>query len=313
MRQNLTKIIVGCGVILILFLLAFFKLDTKTFVFLGNLINGSYKEQLAKISGLNSSQSGEEITRATTTAPIKKCAYETKLSPTYKGAIFYEIAWMGDNKGTTNEWITLKIMSSAETNISNWQIINQNGRLKIILPKGKILNSSKPTFTIARHSKIDGIIADLMFAGSIKNSSEALRLFDSDCILIDEVTAKPNWPAGNNTTKKPVVRLPNLKWQTKGGSASFGKTKDKPLTTIAPKATPQVSPFVVTPPKCANINTATDIELQKIIHIGPKLSLQIIQLRSDKQFSSIDDLIKIKGIGSSTLADIRKQGIACII
>ena len=270
MRQNLTKIIIGSSAILILFLLAFFKLDAKAFAFLENLISGTYKDQLAKITLLNSPQSGEEINRATTTAQIKKCSFKTNQTPTHNGAIFSEIAWMGDSKDTTNEWVTLKILPSAEINISNWQIINQNERLKIILPKDKILDSSKPTFTIARHSKIDGIRPDFMFTGAIKNSNEGLRLFDNNCNLIDEVTANPNWPAGNNISKKPMVRLANLNWQTKGAIVT-----SKAVTSEV-KAASQATPIEAATPTCININIATDIELQKIIHIGPKLSLQII-------------------------------------
>lgn len=314
MRQNSTKIILGGGIILILFLLAFFKLDSKAFAFLENLISGTYKEQLAKIGELNSTQSGEEINRATTTSPITKCSFDSNQTPTHNGAIFSEIAWMGDVKDTTNEWITLKMIFTNETNISNWQIINQNRRLKIILPKGKILNNSKPTFTIARHSKIDGITPDLTFAGTIKNSNEGLRLFDSNCNLIDEVSANPNWPAGNNGStgspqaqiKKPMVRLANLNWQTKGEKVT------SEVVTSEVKTIPRATPTPVVTPICININTAPDTDLQKIIHIGPKLSMQIIQLRSDKQFSSVDDLIKVKGIGSSTLADINKEGIVCV-
>lgn len=58
-----------------------------------------------------------------------------------------------------------------------------------------------------------------------------------------------------------------------------------------------------------NINTATSEDLKKIIHIGEKRALEIIALRP---FQSLDDLIKVKGIGPKTLADIKQQGLASI-
>lgn len=316
------KIILGFIVILALFAISSLKIDAGFYSYLSNLLSGAYKEQTAKISFLNSPEVNGEAGKATSSVPTKKCLFETSGSPTHTPVIFQEIAWMGDSHDTTNEWIVLKNMSSSDADISNWQIINQNKRLKIILPKGKMLNISKPIFTIARHSKIDGITVDFMFIGAIKNQNESLRLFDGDCKLIDEVNATPNWPAGNNgsasltssSAKKPMVRLANLNWQTKSGSTTLTTSEivTNKVATSEVKTAPQATPTVAAPPKCININTAPDIELQKIIHIGPKLATQIIQLRTEKQFSSVDDLIKVKGIGSSTLADIRKEGLVCV-
>ena len=46
-----------------------------------------------------------------------------------------------------------------------------------------------------------------------------------------------------------------------------------------------------------------------IVHIGPARAAQIVSLRP---FSSVDDLIRVKGIGPQRLADIKAQGIACV-
>lgn len=57
-----------------------------------------------------------------------------------------------------------------------------------------------------------------------------------------------------------------------------------------------------------DINHAPPEELERIIHIGPERAGQILQLRP---FSSVDSMIRIKGIGEKRLADIKAQGIAC--
>ncbi len=55
-----------------------------------------------------------------------------------------------------------------------------------------------------------------------------------------------------------------------------------------------------------NINTASQDELQTLPFIGPKIAERIVEYR-EKQgpFKSIDDLLKIKGIGQKKLEKIR--------
>ncbi len=58
-----------------------------------------------------------------------------------------------------------------------------------------------------------------------------------------------------------------------------------------------------------NINSASKEELDKIIWVGPATADKIIAART---FNSVDDLIKVSGIGEIRLADIKKQGLACV-
>ena len=57
------------------------------------------------------------------------------------------------------------------------------------------------------------------------------------------------------------------------------------------------------------INTASLQQLDEITGIGPVLAQRIIDARP---FSSVDDLIKVKGIGEKTLQKIKDQGLAYI-
>ena len=58
-----------------------------------------------------------------------------------------------------------------------------------------------------------------------------------------------------------------------------------------------------------NINDASKEELDKIYGIGPVKAQAIIDSRS---FDSVDDLIKVNGIGQITLDKIKDQNLACV-
>ncbi len=58
-----------------------------------------------------------------------------------------------------------------------------------------------------------------------------------------------------------------------------------------------------------DINTATVEELDEIVYIGLARAEQIIVLRP---FSSVEDMIRISGIGDVYLNSIKEQGLACV-
>jgi len=58
-----------------------------------------------------------------------------------------------------------------------------------------------------------------------------------------------------------------------------------------------------------NINTASATELDKIIYVGPATATKIIDARP---FDSMEDLIRVKGIGNITLEKIKTEGLACV-
>ena len=58
-----------------------------------------------------------------------------------------------------------------------------------------------------------------------------------------------------------------------------------------------------------DINSATLQQLDTLTGIGPKYAQAII---GGRPYSSIDDLLQVKGIGPSTLEKIKAQGLACV-
>jgi hypothetical protein len=153
-----------------------------------------------------------------------------------KEMIFNEVCWMGIEDLPSEEWIELKNISEKEIDLTGWQILNKNQKIKIVFEEGtKIL----PNGILVLKRGDD-------FSGAIKNSDEALFLFDKDCNLEDEVLAEPNWPAGDNFSKRTMERKSDFSWQTsldpggtpgKENSSGFAETekeeKGEPKTSLS--------------------------------------------------------------------------------
>jgi hypothetical protein len=58
-----------------------------------------------------------------------------------------------------------------------------------------------------------------------------------------------------------------------------------------------------------DINTAPAEKLDKIINVGAAIAVKII---ANRTYSSVDDLLRVSGIGPVTLEKIKRQGLACV-
>ncbi|HCX45318.1 TPA: hypothetical protein DGT35_01815 [Patescibacteria group bacterium] len=150
---------------------------------------------------------------------IKKCPFTTNQQPSHKPAIFSEIAWMGGVDQGNKEWFKIQKTTAGKIDIKGWQVINKNGRLFINVDNSTILSDQQAFLTFYRGPD---------FKGAIKNTSEALKIFDSNCNLIDEASAQPLWPAGNNDKKLTMKRSANLTWYDDGTKKKASKkSKDQ--------------------------------------------------------------------------------------
>jgi competence protein ComEC len=87
-----------------------------------------------------------------------------------------------------------------------------------------------------------------------------------------------------------------------------------PAPSPVPTPTPTPAPPAPQPPRasCIDINTAGLAELQQSIHIGPARAQEIIDLRRVQRFASVNDLIRVNGIGPARLRDIIAEGKAWV-
>ena len=143
------------------------------------------------------------------------CPTDNLHQPSWNQVIFNEIAWMGTQESSNNEWLELKSVSSQPVNLDGWQIFNKNQNLVIHFgPEDQLLPNR--LFLLERTD--DGTLpykkADKIYQGGIKNSEETLYFFNTQCQLQDLIEANPNWPAGSNSSRRTMERKTNLEWQT---------------------------------------------------------------------------------------------------
>ena len=142
------------------------------------------------------------------------CEKITGSQPQRNKIILNEIAWMGTVNSANDEWIELKNIFGREIDLTNWQLINKDQKIKIIFrgrrasPNGFLLLERTDDETVPN------IPADKIYQGALGNNNEGIFLFDENCILQDEVFATPDWPAGDNLTKRTMERKLDFGWQT---------------------------------------------------------------------------------------------------
>ncbi|MGB9848002.1 MAG: lamin tail domain-containing protein [Minisyncoccia bacterium] len=180
-----------------------------------------------------------------TPTPIVYCATSTTIISDNPKVIINEIAWMGTSHSSADEWIELKNISTETINLKNWQLLDQDGQIKIIFPE-KILAPNEPLLLERTNDEaVPNIAADLIFTGSINDTNESLKLFDSNCNLIDEAKTDENgnWPAGDKITKRSMERGDDLNWHTYSGEENNGilgtpKSENSPVVLTLPDTTP---------------------------------------------------------------------------
>ncbi|MDP3901056.1 MAG: lamin tail domain-containing protein [bacterium] len=141
--------------------------------------------------------------------------------------IINEIAWMGTQNSSSDEWVEIKNRSNASVNLGGWGLLDKDEQIQIafttkhILPPNGFLLLERTDDT-----SVPEIAADLIYTGALSNQNESLFLFDNNCVLRDSISANPNWPAGKSSERKTMERTPSLTWQTSQDSGGTPKREN---------------------------------------------------------------------------------------
>jgi len=211
--------------------------------FFGDLFSGQSFQEVDEVS-LNNNQS--ETTQESPVA-IKQCSFNVSQQPSHSKVIINEVAWMGSasspqvggTSSANDEWVELKNISQANIDISGWQLLDKDEQIKITFPSGSKIPSSGFYLLKRNEDAVPNIKADVLYTGNLKNSDEGLKFFDANCNLIDEALANPNWPAGDNTSKKTMERdLTGFGWHTSNIIGGTPKKENSQIIIEKPQTIP---------------------------------------------------------------------------
>jgi len=139
--------------------------------------------------------------------------------------IINEIAWMGTETSSTDEWIELYNNENFSINLKGWTLKSANKNLIINLT-GTISANEFYLLERTNDETLPNIKADLIYKGSLNNQGEDLKLINSSEKIVDEVNCSSKWFAGNNKTKQTMERLASKEWQTSSVSGGTPKIKN---------------------------------------------------------------------------------------
>lgn len=150
-------------------------------------------------------------------------------------AVINEVAWMGTEASYNDEWIELYNNTNQDINLDGWELKAEDESPKINLA-GIIPANGFYILERTDDDTLPKILADLIYKGSLGNSGENLKLYDSDGNLIDSVDCSKCWFGGDNETKQTMERknsrLPGFdpdNWQTSQNSSGTPKSQNSIL------------------------------------------------------------------------------------
>lgn len=127
--------------------------------------------------------------------------------------IINEIAWMGTEASSYDEWLELYNTTDEDIILEGWVLVSQDGTPEINL-LGTIAANGYFLLERTDDNTVPEIQADIIYAGAMSNTIEILELRDDSGSLIDTIGAFDAWPAGDNSTKQTMERAEDLNWQT---------------------------------------------------------------------------------------------------
>ncbi|MCK5416271.1 lamin tail domain-containing protein [Candidatus Parcubacteria bacterium] len=154
--------------------------------------------------------------------------YFTESRAVEQKVVINEIAWMGTELSSNDEWIELKNLTNENIDLTGWRIEAYDGSPSVNL-EGIISGNGYFLLERSNDDSVTGVDADLIYIGALGNSGEVLDLFDSDDNLIYTLDSSEGWQAGCNE-EKYTMEFFEGSWQNSveiGGSPRSKNVKNE--------------------------------------------------------------------------------------
>lgn len=121
------------------------------------------------------------------------------LTPRPGEVIISEVAWMGTQASSDDEWIELYNTRSIPINLTNWRLVSDSGGLDIVL-SGEIPANGFFLLERAYNNVVSDVVANQTYIGTLSDTGETLRLRMPNGTIVDTANANGGvWPAGTGS------------------------------------------------------------------------------------------------------------------
>ncbi len=114
--------------------------------------------------------------------------------------VINEVAWMGTENSSNDEWIELKNETDENIDLDDWTLASEDGTPSITI-SGDISGGGYFLLERTDDTSVPDVGADQIYTGALGNGGEFLKLKDKEGNTIDEIDASGGWPAGDNSEK----------------------------------------------------------------------------------------------------------------
>jgi len=130
--------------------------------------------------------------------------------------VINEVAWMGTEVSSSDEWIELYNDSNEGVNLDGWVLGSEDGSPSINL-SGVIAAGSFFLLERTDDTSVPDVSADLIYTGALLDSGEILILKNNSGNEVDKIDASGGWPAGDKVTKETMQKSGSA-WITATGT-----------------------------------------------------------------------------------------------
>lgn len=129
--------------------------------------------------------------------------------PAHALVIINEIAWMGTEVSSSDEWIEL--YSDTEITLNGWTLSTEDGGINLKL-KGTTTPQSYFLIERTDDNAVQGIKADIVssFGKGLSNDGESLLLKDPSGNIVDKVDGSAGWSIGGDNDSKDTLQRNSL-------------------------------------------------------------------------------------------------------